>query len=249
VKDFLEELGTRVILADAPLPSQASEFAEALCLSDPERVIAWHTACLQAGAEILRTNTCLASRRRLTEHGLESRLNELHWQASQLAKTAARGSGALVAGCVDGDDASAAETQERIGALLDGGANLVLLENFSNLADLVQALQIKHALHHCPVLCTLAWHPGLNIAQAFKTLAGEGADVVGLCGAGSEFVEVIQSLSHPDLAVVVSGVSESGFASLAEAPVGVLIGGGGISSSHLVAATSRLQAERQAQQG
>lgn len=187
MKDFLEEVSSGVILGDgdfkAALESGGAPrtpFPEGLNLSNPDAVTAAHVSFLNAGAAVIRTNSLHARVADLAAQGLENRLSELHWQAAQLAKSAARGTGAFVAGTIsEQKNGTPSAYQARIGALLDGGSDLVFFENFTNLEELVMALHVKQSLHHCPAICSLNWTSQVDLAEAFRVLENEGADVVG----------------------------------------------------------------------
>jgi len=102
-----------------------------------------------------------------------------------------------VAGCVGPLGISAAEAEargvdrhalftEQIGALLDGGARVILLATFLDLDELLLAVEAKHALHHCPVIASLACPDdgrlpdGTPLAAALAKLRAAEADVVGI---------------------------------------------------------------------
>lgn len=245
MKDLVEELGSRLILADGGFadslvsqnPAPSGGLIEALCLTDPDTVLAAHSASIAAGAEILRTNSAMASRDSLSEHGLAGQLHELHWQAAQLARSAARGSGALIAGCVTGEEnGTNAGYQARIGALLDGGAQLVFLENFPSLEQLLLALNVKHSLHHCPAICSLKWSPTLNVPEAFRQLLNEGAELPALCLPKASPIPT--TWPAPETGLFVSGVSPADFAKLTALwpDIGLLGGGHKITPAHIAAA-------------
>src|SRR5580658_2743027 len=115
----------------------------------------------------METHSLRANALRLARHGLEHRVNEINWSAAQLAKDAARGKGVYVAGSVGplGITADQAREQginredvfkEQVGALLDGGVNLIFFETFTDLDELLLALYVKKSLHHCPTVCSLS---------------------------------------------------------------------------------------------
>lgn len=202
--DLLEELSRRVVVADCAMGTQLlaagavmGECLEEWVLTRPESVSRVHAEALAAGARVIRTNSFGASAARLAKFGFERRVGELNWSAAQLARSAARGTGALVAGCVGPLGLSEAMARERgwnrrtlfedqIGALLDGGSQLIILETFQNLEELLIALEMKHSLHHCPVVCNVACGEdgrladGTPLAEAFASLRAAGADVVGV---------------------------------------------------------------------
>ena len=202
--DFLDELQHRILPGDeamgtalmaAGVPADAC--LEELCVSQPEAVRAVHEQAIAAGAMLIRTNTFGANAVRLARHGHGHRVGEINWSAAQLAKDAARGTGVHVAGSVGPLGISAAEAQargidrqevftEQIGALLDGGARVIFLETFLDLEELLIAVHVKHALHHCPVVASLACPDdgrlpgGETLAEAFAKLRAADVDVVGI---------------------------------------------------------------------
>ena len=181
-------MGTELLAAGVP---RGACFEE-LCVSAQERVQAVHNAYIAAGARVIRTNSFGANSARLAAHGFENRVSEINWTAAQLARDCARGKGVSVAGCVGplgpgtADLDRAAIFTEQIGALLDGGAQLIVLETFTDLDELLIALEMKHSLHHCPVIASLACDAagklpdGTTLAAAWARLRAGDADIVGI---------------------------------------------------------------------
>ena len=202
--DFLDELQYRILPGDGAMGTALMDAGvagdacfEELCASRPEVVRAVHEQAIAAGARLIRTNTFGANAVRLARHGHGHRVSEINWSAAQLAKDVARGTGAHVAGSVGPLGIGAAEAQargidreevftEQIGALLDGGARVIFLETFLDLEELLIAVQVKHSLHHCPVIASLACPDdgrlpdGTTLAEAFAKLRAADADVVGI---------------------------------------------------------------------
>ncbi len=195
---FLDELQDHPLLADGAMGTELlaagvprDACLEELCVSAQERVQAVHAASIAAGARVLRTNSFGANAHRLAAHGFENRVGEINWTAAQLARDCARGKGVYVAGCVGPLGPGTAELDraaiftEQIGALLDGGAQLIVLETFTDLDELLIALEMKHSLHHCPVITSLACDAagrlpdGTTLAVAWTRLRAGDADVVG----------------------------------------------------------------------
>lgn len=210
--DFLDEIGSRILCGDGAMGTLLAERGvpmsqcfEELCISRPELIEQIHLDYLAAGARIIETNSFGANAVRLARHGLENRVNELNWQAAQTAKAAARaaattvakGANIYVAGSVGPlgiSEANAREShidreavfREQIGALLDGGVNLVIFETFTDPDELLLALYVKQSLHHCPAICCLAspesgrLPSGEMLGAAMRRLIDAGADLVGL---------------------------------------------------------------------
>lgn len=255
--DFLDELQSRVLPGDgAPGPLlRARGFAgsgciEELCASNAEAVRQVHADFLLAGARVLRTNSFAGNAVQLARHGCEHRVGELNWLAAQLAVQATKGSGAHIAACVGplgGGPMSAAERrglfEEQMGALLDGGARLVLFEAFTDLDELLAAIEAKHTLHHCPVIATvcgdLAGDPSLD--AAFARLRAADADVVGLSDrAVPDTMQTLAARAEGSVAVFHgSGGPPADYATvsraLAEAGVSLIGGRAGIAPEHVAA--------------
>lgn len=203
---FLEEIENHPLCGDGAMGTllvergtPAERCFEELCVSQPALILGIHTDYLAAGARVIRTNSFGANAVRLARHGLEGRVNEINWQAAQIAKEAAKGTGAYVAGSIGPLGISAGEASERmidreksfrthIGALLDGGVNLIFLETFQDLDELLLALRVKQSLHHCPAICSLAVRDdgtlpdGTSLEAAFAKLVQNEADILGFNG-------------------------------------------------------------------
>src|SRR5271170_4104944 len=148
--DLLDELESNIIPGDGAMGTLIMEAGipiernfEELCVSQPDLVSGIHAQYVAAGARVIETNSFGANAVRLAKHGLEHRVNEINWSAAQLAKDAARGKGVHVAGSVGplGIRADQAREQgidredvfrEQVGALLDGGVNLIFFETFTD---------------------------------------------------------------------------------------------------------------------
>ncbi|GAB4174103.1 MAG: hypothetical protein Fur0032_13740 [Terrimicrobiaceae bacterium] len=180
---FAEALGGGMILADGDpgtvLSSPDGLPQEALCIRDPAAVEAAHLAFLDAGARIVRTLSRGANRAALARFGLADHAGEILWQAAQIARNAAKARKAWVAGSVGPLAGRPPQPKEilrqQIGALLDGGCDLISLEGFMEPDELVLALETKLELHHCPVICIL---DDQFPTDAIPRIIGEGADVV-----------------------------------------------------------------------
>src|SRR5690348_6148310 len=123
-----------------------------LNLSQPDLIRGIHHDYLQAGAEIIETNTFGANSFRLARHSLADRVHEINFAGAQLAHEAAKSFDLWVAGSVGPlgvrieplgklslDEARAAFRQQ-IAALVEGGIDLVILETFGYLEELHQAI-------------------------------------------------------------------------------------------------------------
>jgi len=226
--DLLETLGSQVVLGDGAMGTllherglPADQSVEGVVLSDPDRIEKIHREYLDAGARLIKTNSYGANARKLAHHGLESRVAEINWKSAQIAKAAAGKSGAWIAGSVGPLGLSAEEAtsggvdrealfRQQIGALLDGGVNLIFLETFHDLSELLSALYIVQSLHHCPVVCSMLYSEdghapdGTSIATCVEVLIKKGVHVVGAnCAVGPQgMLQVISRFPRPkDVAI------------------------------------------------
>jgi methionine synthase / methylenetetrahydrofolate reductase (NADH) len=224
---LLEAIETHPLCGDGTIETlleergaPANKCVEALCISRPDLVREIHADYVKAGADIIRTNTLAANAVQLRRHGLSNRVNEINWQAAQLARQAAKG--AFVAGSVGPLGISSAEAEHQgvdreecfrtqIGALLEGGVDLIFLETFQDVDEQLVALHVKQSLHHCPAICSLAAGedgllPGMvSLEVAFEKLVRHDVEVFGLnCMSCAEVaLRLVERLGPLELALAV----------------------------------------------
>ena len=209
--DFLETLSAEIVVGDGAMGTLLHERGlptdhciEGLVLQDPGQVEKVHLDYLEAGARLIRTNSYGANAHKLAHFGLENRVAEINWKAVQIAKQAVGKRGAWVAGSVGPLGLSAEEAlsgeinrealfRQQIGALLDGGANLIFLETFNDVSELLSAVYVVQSLHHCPVACSMAFSEdgntldGTSIETVFEVLTKKGVEVLGAnCAVGPQ---------------------------------------------------------------
>ena len=178
---------------------------EDLNRSDPDRVRAIHAAHLAAGAEVISTNTFGANRWKLARHGLASDVAKINAAGVAMARSAVP-PGALVFGSVgpsgevvgpvdkEKGPEFAAGFREQIVALVEAGADAVLIETFTSLAEARLALAAaREAAPDIGVVVLMTFSEqattlfGVAADQAARTLARDGADAVGSnCGVGPD---------------------------------------------------------------
>lgn len=173
-----------------------------LNLSNPSLVIDIHKAYRDAGVDVLETNTYGANRFKLQPHGLIEKLQSINYQGALLARKAA-GPGMLVAGSIGPlgikiepwGKTSLEEAEEvfreQARALLDGGVDLFILETFSDINEIRQALKAVKSLSDIPVIAQMTIDDDGNSLygtepETFTSRLEEwGADVIGLnCSVG-----------------------------------------------------------------
>jgi homocysteine S-methyltransferase len=129
-----------------------------LNLSQPELIRGIHHEYLQAGAEIIETNTFGANSFRLARHSLADKVKDINHSGARLAREAAKSFDVWVAGSVGPlgtrieplGKTSFQEAQdafrEQIEALIEGGVDLLILETFGYLEEIHQAIQAARAV-------------------------------------------------------------------------------------------------------
>ncbi|HSB61150.1 MAG TPA: homocysteine S-methyltransferase family protein, partial [Vicinamibacteria bacterium] len=146
VKTFLERLAEGVVVCDGAMGTMLyargvflNRCFDELNLSNPGLVRGIHEEYLEAGADVIETNTFGAHRFKLGPHGLEAQVRKINREGARIAREAANGRG-LVAGSigpvgkplaplgnVSFDDAKAAYREQAAG-LLEGGVDLFVVE-------------------------------------------------------------------------------------------------------------------------
>jgi 5-methyltetrahydrofolate--homocysteine methyltransferase len=163
---------------------------------------------VEAGADLVTTDTFGGSAFRLRLHGLEDRLVEINRAAVEAVQRAVAGR-ALVSASVGpsgqllephGDTAPEAVEQAfaaQIAALASAGADVVCIETMSDLTEATRAVRAAKAVApRLPVMATMTFEPtprgyftvmGVSVEKAMAGLEAAGADVVGSnCGTGIE---------------------------------------------------------------
>jgi len=209
--------GSRPVLADGALGTVLyargvfiNRCYDELNLSDPNLILAVHEDYLQAGAEILETNTFGANRFRLARHGLAGKVAEINAAGVRLAKQAVahlkdkQAGEAWVAGSLGplgvrleplgktGLDEARAAFVEQIRALAAEGVDFLIIETMPALNEAREALAAaREAAPDLPVLVMVTVDDdgncldGSTPGHAATLLTEWGADAVGVnCSTG-----------------------------------------------------------------
>jgi homocysteine S-methyltransferase len=159
-QEFRDQLAQRVIVADGAMGTMLysrgvfiNRCFDELNLAQPDLVRQIHREYVKAGAEILEANTFGANRARLAAFGIAEKLTAINQAGIRLAREAAGDSKVYVAGAIGPlgvrieplGPTSFAEARdifrEQAAALIQGGADLLILETFGNLGELREAVQ------------------------------------------------------------------------------------------------------------
>src|SRR5215813_14146578 len=138
-----------------------------LNLTAPDLVREVHDEYIAAGADIIETNTFGATRHLLQPYGLESKLRDINIAAAGIAREAA-GESVYVAGAVGplglriepygptSFEEAKEMYKEQVEALLEGGVDLFVLETFSDLSVIEQAIRAVRELTDLPIITQMA---------------------------------------------------------------------------------------------
>jgi homocysteine S-methyltransferase len=204
--NLLDILNERIVIGDGATGTYLYELGvplnhclEEVNLSQPELLERVYREYADAGAQVIETNSFGANRVRLARYGLDHQVREINSRAAQVARDALKGRDVFVGGSVgplslrpaDGEfslDERKGLFREQIGALLDGGCDLIFLETFAALDELLLAMEVFKSLGKVPVVTSLAVSEegrlitGETFPDAVKILRAAGADIVGLNG-------------------------------------------------------------------
>ncbi|MFQ5709010.1 MAG: bifunctional homocysteine S-methyltransferase/methylenetetrahydrofolate reductase [bacterium] len=207
--NFLDELAKRAILFDGAMGTQLysrgiyiNQCFDHVNLSNPRLVKAIHTAYANAGADVIQTNTFGANPFKLIKHGLRESLEAINYQGAKLARDVA-GEQLYVAGAIGplgikiepwgklSREEARQAFKEQAEALMNGGVDLFILETFSDLGEIQQAILAIRELCDLPLVAEMTIDESGNSLYGTATetftyqLDHWGADVVGInCSVG-----------------------------------------------------------------
>ncbi|MHC4480651.1 MAG: homocysteine S-methyltransferase family protein, partial [Planctomycetota bacterium] len=213
--------GSKGVYLAARLPSvgrSPSDASEWLNILSPEAVRQMHSEYVEAGSQIIQTNTFNGNRLRLEAYGLGDRAREVNLAAARLARETA-GDDVLVAGVIgpSGKLLAMGEVEQRTlvdafaeqaAALAEGDVDLFHVETMSDLAEARAAVEGLRRVSDLPLILTMSFDSGKP--EALRTMMGvtpaelaetaKEIEVFGLganCGRGLDgYPEVMQALAQ-----------------------------------------------------
>jgi 5-methyltetrahydrofolate--homocysteine methyltransferase len=228
MRDYLAAIRAGVIVFDGGMGATLEQFDlsleddyrlpgrchEALVLNRPDVIEGVHASMLEAGAQVVETDTFQASRLKLSEWGLEDHTVEINRKAAEIARRAA-GDHRFVAGSIGPTGFLPASDDPTLGAitfdelvkvfseqahgLITGGADLLIIETTQDMLELKAAIfgareAFTQAGRAVPIQCSVTLLPqsgtmllGTDISSVLATLEALRVDVIGLnCSTGPE---------------------------------------------------------------
>jgi homocysteine S-methyltransferase len=176
IEDFNERLKHSILIADGAMGSLLYEAVgpqrsvEELNSSHAEAVFRAHQAYLEAGAQLIETNTFGANRHKLSQVGLGDRVAEINHRGVKIAREAREAARheVLIAGSIGPlgvvrqvrelpHEQAVAIFQEQAGALEERGVDLFLLETFSDIEELESAIDAIRSFSRLPIVAELTY--------------------------------------------------------------------------------------------
>ncbi|BCB03560.1 bifunctional homocysteine S-methyltransferase/methylenetetrahydrofolate reductase [Bacillus sp. KH172YL63] len=199
MKPLLDALKEKILIADGAIGTLLYSYGvdrcfEELNLSHPNEVVKVHREYIEAGADIIQTNTYGANYQKLSRYGLEDSVKEINTAAVRLARKAA-GQDTYVLGTVGGIrgikqnvplEEIKRSFREQLYCLLLEGVDGLLLETYYDFEELTTVLKIAKREADIPVVAQVSLHEtgvlqnGMEVGEALKQLELLGADVAGI---------------------------------------------------------------------
>ena len=227
-RNYLDAVADRIVVFDGGMGATLEQFDlteddygglkgkchEALVLNRPDVIEGVHASMLEAGAQVVETDTFQASRIKLQEWGLEDHTVEINVKAAEIARKAA-GEHRFVAGSIGptghlpaSDDPTLGSITfpelvtvfaEQASGLVQGGADLIIIETAQDILEVKAAIfgareAFEKDGRSVPLQISVSLLPnggkmllGTDISAVLTTLSALKVDVVGLnCSTGPE---------------------------------------------------------------
>src|ERR687891_1506786 len=228
MRDYLDTISKRVVVFDGGMGATLEQFEltqedygglegkchEALILNRPDVIEGVHSSMVEAGAEVVETDTFQGSRLKLDEWGLGEHTLEINRKAAEIARKAV-GEERFVAGSIGptgylpaSEDPSLGQIRfrelvavfaEQAQGLLEGGVDLVIIETAQDILEVKAAIfgvreAFKTVGREVPIQTSVSLLPnggkmllGTDISAVLATLEALRVDVIGLnCSTGPE---------------------------------------------------------------
>ncbi|MBK6793158.1 MAG: bifunctional homocysteine S-methyltransferase/methylenetetrahydrofolate reductase [Anaerolineales bacterium] len=225
--NLLDTLAKKTLVADGAMGTMLhargvgfDKCFDELNLTNPAAVADVHREYIEAGAELVITNTFGANRYKLSKHGLQGDVAEINGAGVELAKrvVAASFKDVLIAGDVGPlgvriapygrvklEEAREAFA-EQIKSLANAGADLIIIETMSDLYEIQEAIRAAKENSSLPIIASVTFTRddrtllGDDPAKVAHRLAASGADVIGVnCSGGpSQLLRILKQMRHAE---------------------------------------------------
>ncbi len=235
--DFNERLKDSILIADGAMGSMLHEAVgtqrcfDELNSTEPEAVFRVHQAYIEAGAQIIETNTFGANRFKLAPHGLAEEVQRLNSRGVKIAREARESAAreVLIAGSIGplglgvqsrhpADDEILDIFHEQALALEERGVDFYILETFSYIEELLLAIDAIRSFSGLPIVAQLTYaeegttYGDVRPSDAAAQLKNKNVQVIGAnCTLGPQaLLPILQELAAVD-GLRVSGMPNAGF--------------------------------------
>ena len=214
IEDFNDRLKHSIVVADGAMGSLLYETVgpqrcvDELNSSNAELVFRVHQTYIEAGAQLIETNTFGANRHKLTQLGMGERVVELNQRGVKIAREAREAAKheVLIAGSIGPlgivrnvrdlpRDQIFAIFKEQAGALEERGVDLFLVETFSDLDELLIAIDAIRSFSNIPIVAEMTYSEegstvgGLRPHDTWEKLKQKNVQAVGAnCTVGPQYL-------------------------------------------------------------
>lgn len=237
IEDFNERLQRGMLVADGAMGSMLYEMLgaqrslEEMNVIQSEAVFRVHQAYIEAGAQLIETNTFGANRQKLGQLQMAERVAELNHRGVKIAREAREAAKheVLIAGSIGPlgivrqvqelpDEEVRAIFREQAGALEERGVDLFLLETFSDIEELVAAIDAIRSFSKLPIVAEMTYSEegttfgGTRPQDAWEALKDRNIQAVGAnCTVGPQLLlPVLRELSG-SASLPLSAMPNAGF--------------------------------------
>lgn len=245
--EFPDRLATGRLVSDGAMGTMLQQMglsvgeSPVVCnLTHPDWVREVHRRYIEAGCDIILTNTFVGSRPALKLAGYGDTVRDLNERGARIAREVAdRARNVCVAASIGptglfiepvGEttpEEMEAIFREQIGAIVEGGVDLICIETMSDIGEIKAAIRATRSVCDLPVITTMTFDPGPNgfrtmmgvtPEEATRELVAAGADIVGSnCGWGiDEVIGIIREMRKTDQKIPLAAKPNAGLPEVIE---------------------------------